>query len=266
MVYDYFPKSKSFYCREHKISFKEGSTCVQCPKREIQTNLTNNLLTNTNNSRRVYVRKKLVERFHSYRLKFEADVAWSHLFSYEEFSLNNNVKFKRIDFPEAIVRVFRKSILVTLRSSQEIKGLDVKEAEKRSRELIMKVVSKLPSAIKVKESKLSSVHNAFINHPYAEKDINVTVDGEKRFITDHSHGKNEFEAINTKFAISDSEAIENDVKALIDKGLTRDFIAQSIYALIQDREYYADNLRSHVIAIKELAFMLKRLNRKNKIL
>jgi hypothetical protein len=189
---------------------------------------------------------------------------WEHLFSYEEFTLNNNVKFKRIDYPEAIVRVFRKSILITIRSSKEVKGLNVKEAQKVSNDLILTVLSKLPKAIKVKESKLSSVHNAFINHPYAKQNIQVKVNDEVRFISDNSKGNPEFEAINTTHAISDSEAIEEDIKGLIDKGLSRDVLAQSIKVLIDDREYYAENLRSHVIAIKELAFMIKRLNRKNK--
>jgi hypothetical protein len=258
MVFEYF-KDK-VYCTEHKVTFLKGSqcpTCVSCgtarPLKEVQSILTNNSLTNTNNSRRVYVRKNIVERFHAYRVKFEAEVEWSHLFSYEEFTLNNNVKFKRIDFPEAIVRVFRKSILITIRSSKEVKGLPVKEAQRISNDLVLSVLQKLPKAIVIKESKLSSVHNAFINHPLAKRNISVKVNDEVRFISDNSKGNPEFEAINTNHAISDSEAIEQDIISLVDKGLTRDFLAQSLNTLIQDREYYAENLKSHVQAIQDLS-------------
>lgn len=249
-----------FYCKTHRCSFDKDSKCPSCisdgtlkPNKEIQLKLHEQSLTNHEQSRRVYVRKNIVERFHAYRIKFEAKVQWDHLFSYEEFTLNNNVKFKRIDFPEAIVRVFRKSILITLRSSMEVKGLSVLEAKKRSDELILDVVSKLPKAIEVKDlGKLSSVHNAFINHPLAKRNISVKVNDEVRFISDNSKGNPEFEAINTNHAISDSECIESDIVSLIDKGLSRDVLAQSIKALIDDREYYAENLKSHVKAIQDL--------------
>ena len=254
-----------FYCKLHKVSFNKDSKCSECKthplisygnsdsKKEIQLKLHEQLLTNHEQSRRVYVRRKIVERFHSYRIKFNADVLWDHLFSYEEKSLNNNVKFKLINFPEAIVRVFKRSILVTIRSSMEVKGLNVVEAKKRSDELIRDVVSKLPKAITIKDSKLSSVHNAFINHPFAKKNITVKVNDEVRFISDNSKGNPEFETVNTNYAISDSQAIEDDTVSLIDKGLSRDFIASALNDLIKDREYYADNLKSHVEAIKSLS-------------
>jgi hypothetical protein len=267
--YDYFEKSEMFYCRVHKISFKKGSSCSSCnthpltsdgnvkSNKEVQLTLTNNSRTNTNNSRRVYVRKNIVERFHAYRVKFDADVNWEALFKYEELSLNHGVKFKRIDFPEAIVRVFKKSILITIRSSKEVRGLSVKGAKVISDRMVKDTLLLLPKAIKVKDSKLSSVHNAFINHPYAKKDVKVSVNDEIRFISDNSHGSPEFEAINTNHAISDSEAIERDMVSLIDKGLSRDFIAESLIKLVQDRQYYAENLKSHVEAINELSEGIK---------
>jgi len=257
---EYVEFKDKFYCKLHKVSFLKEARCPTCvsdglikPLKEIQTNLTNNSLTNTNNSRRVYVRKNIVERFHAYRVKFEADVEWSMLFQFEEFSLNNNVKFKRIDFPEAIVRVFRKSILVTIRSSKEVKGMNVKEAQKVSNDLILTVLNKLPKSIKIKESKLSSVHNAFVNDPMAKHNVKVKVNDEIRWISDNSKGNPEFEAIHTDFAITDSEKYEKDMVSLIDKDLSREVLANSIKALIDDREYYAENLKSHVQAIKDLS-------------
>lgn len=275
--YDYFIKSESFYCRLHHITFKKGLTCSKCDthsliadgnvktEKEVQSTLTNNSLTNTNNSRRVYVRKNIVERFHAYRVKFEADVNWEYLFNYEEFTLNNNVKFKRIDFPEAIIRVFRKSILITIRSSKEVKGLPVKEAQKVSNDLILSVLNKLPSSIKVKQAKLSSIHNAFINHPLAKRNVQVKVNDELRFISDNSKGNPEFEAINTNHAISDSEAIEQDIIGLIDKGLSRDFIASALNDLIKDRYFHAENMRTHVQAIQDLSKGVNELREQIKV-
>ena len=288
---NYVEFKDKFYCKLHRVSFDKSSKCNQCDispyeikvvehksvlegypnvsygttentKKEVQSTLTNNLLTIANKSRRVYNRTKIIERFHAYRIKFNAVVLWDHLFSYEEFSLNNNVKFKRIDFPEAIVRVFKKSILVTIRSSMEVKGLNVVEAKKRSDMIVADVVSKLPKAITIKDSKISSVHNAFINDPMAKQNVSVKVNNEVRWISDNSKGNPEFEAVHTEFAIPDSEKYEKDMVALIDKGLSREALAESIRGLIDVQEYHAENMRSHIIAIKEMAFMLKLINRR----
>ena len=108
-----------------------------------------------------------------------------------------------------------------------------------------------------------------MNHPTAKHNITVEVNGEKRLICDNSHGVSEFEAIHPQYAVSDSEALEQDNAQLIDKGLSRDVLAHSIKVLMdsemrraEDQRYYAENLRSHVIAIKELTFMLKRWERR----
>jgi hypothetical protein len=262
----YIELPSRMFCPVHKCYFSKGKSCALCDSHPLIADgnvktentpiydFTNNSRTITNNSRRVYVKRQITERFHSYRKKFIAEVNWDALFKYDEFTLKNNVKFKRINFEDAIVRVFRKSILVTIRSSKEVKGLNVKEAQIRSDDIIKNVLSLLPSAIKVKNiGNVSSVHNAFINHPFASKNVKVKVNDEVRFISDNSKGKPEFEAVNTEFAISDSEHIERDMVSLIDKGLSRDFLASALNDLIKDRYFHAENMRSHVQAIQELS-------------
>ena len=90
----------------------------------------------------------------------------------------------------------------------------------------------LPKEIKVKDSKLVEVHNAFINHPLALRNVNVCINGEKRFISDNSKGNPEFEAIHPDYVVSDSEAIEKDIIELVDKGLSREFLAKAINSLV----------------------------------
>lgn len=238
----------------HTASFPMENGIV---KSKSSKKFTNDSRTITKKSRRV-----IVERFHSYRVKFVADVDWVALFKFPEFRLNNNVFFKRIDFSKAIVKVFKKSILITLRSSCDIKGLPVREAKLKADSIIEEIVAQLPKAIVVSGSNVSSVHNAFMNHPTALHNVTVEVNGEKRLISDNSHGVSEFEAIHPKFAISDSEALEQDNAQLIDKGLSRDVLANAIKDLISDRAYHAKNMESHVLAIRELAFAIKRLNKR----
>lgn len=254
------------------IPFASGKKVCRCHYKEICPSYPT---ANTKVSKKVHEqsrtitnkpRRVIVERFHSYRVKFVAVVDWDSLFQFPEFSLNNNVKFKRIDLSKAIVKVFRKSILITLRASCDVKGLPVKEAKLLSDSIVAEVLTLLPKGIRVSDSVVSSVHNAFMNHPTARHNITVSVNGEKRLICDNSHGVSEFEAIHPKFALSDSEALECDNEALIDRGLSRDVLANSIKVLIDNHSYYAENLKSHVLAIRELAFMIRRLNNRGKSL
>jgi hypothetical protein len=268
----YVEFSEKFYCKVHNTVFSKDKRCPLCTlspkfpvendnsKKVLSNNSTSNSQAITSNSqgvpKRRYVRKvkdSIFERFHNFGVKFEAEVDWSALFSEVEVRLNNSVSYKRLDFPEAIVKVFRRSILVSLRSSMELKGLPVREAESRSKALVRSVVSRLPRSIVVKGFDVVNVHNAFVNHPLAKFPLRVEVDGTTRLISDHSKGFGEFEAVSPVDAVSDSVLIEDDIKGLIKNGLSRDFLASAIHKLVEDREYYADNLKSHVSAIQELS-------------
>ena len=278
---EYIEFKDSWYCKLHKLSFKKDSTCPKCTsvsngaygasgtflKDKTINDFTSNSQAITSNSqgvvKRKYVRKindSIIERFHNFGVKFDAVIFSEALFNYPIYNLNNNVSYRRIDFPEAIVKIFKKSILITLRSSAEIKGLSVHEAESISINKINNVLDNLPSAIKVTNRETVNVHNAFINHPFAKKNVSISINNEKRFISDNSHGVSEFEAVNPRFAVSDSEHIESDMISLIDKGLSRDFLADSINELIKDRGYYAENLKSHVKAIQELSIGISKFN------
>jgi hypothetical protein len=167
--------------------------------------------------KRSYVRKdrsSIYERFHNYGVKFRADVFWDAIFE-DPIRLNNNVFYKRLDFPLAIVKVFKKSILVTLRSSEEIKGLDVKSAEKLSYLKVNEVLDLLPKSIKVLDRSVVNVHNAFVNHPTARHDVKVVVNDQVRLISDRSKGHLEFETVSPDHAISDSEILEKFNEDLI---------------------------------------------------
>jgi len=273
---DYIEFSDRFYCKDHGMSFLKGARCPKCTfasngntgilGKVVSSNVTSNSQATTSKQRGVRVRRSrscgIFERFHNYGVKFAAVVSWDALFQYPLYVLRNGVSYRRIDSPSAIVKVFRKSILVTLRASQEIKGLSVKAAEFEARRRVLAVVAALPSAVKVADSELASLHNAFVNHPAARLNLRVDVDGQTRFVSDMSKGFPELEAVSKDFGVSDSVLVEDDLRGLIKTGLTRDAIAQSINALVEDRRYYAENLRSHVTAIRELSFMIKRLGRR----
>jgi hypothetical protein len=168
--------------------------------------------------KRRYVRKvkdSIWERFHKYGVKFDARVEWDALFKYEEVALRNKVFYKRVDFPEALVKVFKRSILVILRSSKEIVGLPVRDAEAQAKALVNGVLDRLPASIVVSNREVVSLHNSFVNHPTAKHDVNVDVDGESRLISDNSKGYPEFEAVSPVHAVSDSVILENFNRDLI---------------------------------------------------
>lgn len=264
--YIYFPSSKK-WCGVKGHPLISIGTCNLCESSS--NSVTSNSRAITSNSqgvhdlKRRYVKKvkdSIYERFHSYGVKFDAKIEWEHLFKYEPIKLRNNVEYKKIEFEKGFIRVFKKSIVVVLRTKAEIVGLSVREAEFKSKTFVNEILDQLPKSIIVADREVVSLHNAFVNHPFAKKEVNVSINDEKRFISDNSKGYSEFEAINPKFAVSDSEAIERDIVSLVDKGLSRDFLAQSINNLIKNQEYYSENIKSHVHAIQQLGDGIERFS------
>lgn len=284
---DWVSFSSFRYCKVHKCKFSS----LKCPKdtpsfpvevsnckSDMSFDFTSNSQAITSNSqgvhilntsknlhkKRRYVRKvkdSIFERYHNHGVKFDAVVQWDHLFKYDEVRLNNNVSYKRIDLPLAIVKVFKKSILVTLRSCEDIKGLDVESASIIAQNKIVESISKLPQAIEVKDFDVVSRHNAFVNDPLAKSfsSINVCIAGEQRIISDKSKGRDELEFVSKEWCVNDSREYEKDLTALIDKGLSRDFLASALNDLIKDRYFHAENMRSHVEAIRSLSDGVKEL-------
>jgi hypothetical protein len=169
---------------------------------------------NHGKSRLVSPNRRIFERLHSFRRKFVADIDFDSI-NADCFRLNNNVCFKRLEFPTAIVQVFSKSILVILRANQEIRGLHIKESMAKSEILIKDIISKLPKEIRIKNSELVQIHNAFVNHPTAKHNVTVKINDEVRLISDNSKGNPEFEVVNPLFALSDSEILEKFNEDLI---------------------------------------------------
>jgi hypothetical protein len=262
-----------------------------------QVNTTNyqkeNDLSISSKPTRKYKRKKELsvwERFHNYGVRLSADVMWDALFKYEEIALRNNVAYKRVDLPNAIVKVFKKSILITLRSSKEIVGLLVQDAEKKAIDMMLDTIKSLPSAIKVKESDVTSIHNAFVNHPTARlfkevfgREMNIRDErGESHEITDNSHHNHELEYIHKDTAVPMSKYRETyeadlifnrpqmpsvlsektsnnekDIAEIIGVLKTvadgqKDVVAQQSN-LVEDRKFWAENQKTHVASIQTLS-------------
>jgi hypothetical protein len=209
------------YCNLHRCKFDYLNSC---PKYSSNNNhkqlqaITSNSQTPVILKRR-YVRKvkdSVWERFHNYGVKFNSVVEWDHIFV-EPTRLNNNVSYKRLDFSDAFVKVFRKSILVTLRASKEVRGELVKDAFSLSWGLVLDVLKLLPKAVIVSDNEVVNVHNAFVNHPTARlfkkvfgREMSVKdSDGKVHIITDSSHGNPETEHVNPLTAIPQSEYRES---------------------------------------------------------
>lgn len=257
MIYD-LPSGKR-YCDTHSHTFISSGNCPKCksvsPKqKDEQLRPINEQLRGVSITRK-YVRRSLTsvyERFHNFGVRFDAVVDWDALFKFEDFSFGRTI-FKRLDFPLAIVKVFRRSILVTLRASQEVKGLDVREAERVSRLKVNEVLSLLPKSIIVSNPDTVNVHNAFVNHPTAKYNVSVSVDGEKRLISDNSKGLAEFEAVNPKFVVSDSEILERFNKDLIVNNPELLSEQQSKLKFVVDvMNEYAVNMKRHISVMENI--------------
>lgn len=263
--YKYFPSGKKL-CIEHNLEFLD----LECPrcrqlhssiqtkvteytdmtivpiaeikkvKKEVSSKFHDKSRSIHDKSRRVY------QRFHSYRVRYEAEVLWDFI-HVEPTMLRNNVQFKRLDFDLCYVLVFRKSVLIVLRSGAEIKGLEVREAKAKADGIIRDIVSRLPSSIKVNVPKVASVHNAFVNHPTALHDVNVYVDGEARLISDRSKGKIEFEAVNTRHAVNDSEILEVWNKDIITNPFDMPSVTKyKLDSILNVQMEYAEQIKKHL--------------------
>lgn len=274
--YQLFPSGKKLCTLHNEVFF--GFECPKCSigsicpsnssqksgnaKREVSSEFTSNSQAITSNSQGVHILKgqgfhakrryqkrvknSIFERFHNYGVKFDAIVDWDALFV-DPTRLNNNVSYKRLDFELGIVKVFRRSILVTLRSSQEIIGLDVKSAEKVAQLKINTLLELLPKAIKVSVKNVVSTHNAFVNHPTAKYNVRVDVDGECRLLSDNSKGNPEFEAVNTVFAVSDSQVLESFNRDLIvNKPELPSVQAQKLSHIVNILDKYATQMDLHL--------------------
>lgn len=88
------------------------------------------------------------------------------------------------------------------------------------------------------------------------------------FIIDNSYNLHEAETVLLNEAVPDNEGIQNyfNEHKETDFKVTPKFILEGFNKLIEDREYYAENLKSHVAAIQELQKSVKELTKvvKNK--
>ena len=214
-------------------------------------------------STRKYVRKNrdsVYERFHNHGVRFDAVVDWDNVNGLI-ISINRFSVYKRLDFDNAIVKVFKRSILVTLRSSSEIVGKLVRDAELLSILMIKGVLDLLPKEIKVSNPEVVNVHNAFVNHPTAKYDVNVSVDGERRLISDNSKGLPEFEAINPKFAVSDSEKLENFNRDLIVNDPDLPSVqASKLNRIVDVLDRYATQMELHLVVEQKTSDTLDNIN------
>jgi hypothetical protein len=77
-------------------------------------------------------------------------------------------------------------------------------------------------------------------------------DGTTWLLIDNSFQLNELETQHTITAQDDNKVVKDDFNALKYKGLSREYLASAINALIEDRKFYAENNRKHVCVIDKL--------------
>jgi hypothetical protein len=270
--YVYFANG-GIYCRIHSTYSLKG-VCEVCSKS------TSNSQVTTSNSQGVGVlgsqvtpqvkrtsRRTIFERFHNYGVRFEADVSWGNV-SGRVVQLRNNVFYKRLDFPLALVKVFKRSILVTLRSSQDVKGLGVRSAEKLAQARVNEVLGLLPKSIVVYDRDVVSTHNAFVNEPIAKESLKVVVDDVLRVVSDRSKGRDELEFVSKDFAIDDSVKYEGVLRDYVTNPFDLPSVTKSkLDTILGVQLEYADLIRKHLLVqdktlayLEESTLNLNRLN------
>lgn len=264
------------YCTVHRVKFDFKDKCPKSPttisdgklekaKSEVSPRFHKLYKDSHKLSQPVKVPRKydiggVWERLHSFGVKFVAVVDWD-LVEGRVVRLRNNVMYKVLDFDSAIVKVFRRSVLVTLRRNQDIRHESVREAEKIAQNRVNDVLRLLPKCIVVSDSNIASVHNAFVNHPTARYGVRVDVDGESRLISDNSKGRAEFEAVNTVYAVSDSEKLEVLNRDIITNVWDVPSVTKSkLDTILQVQLDYAENIKKHLAVQDETLNVLRSMD------
>lgn len=107
---------------------------------------------------------------------------------------------------------------------------------------------------KVSRQHFSLVKNALAKQ-YLKEKVNLKVynpDGGLWFVIDNSYHLEEAECCHREDARDDVRKVQDWFNGVKKTGITPDFILQGFNCLIEDREYYASNLREHVKAINDL--------------
>lgn len=126
-------------------------------------------------------------------------------------------------------------------------------------------------------AKISQLHIALRDHKFAQtinekgEKLYVFEDGELRVVIDASHGLDEYEAVNAKFALPDAQRLGKLTKAVItgnfdyekDQSLLHGTIA-SLNEATKLLSHYAKNMESHARLVNQASRLIKELRHERK--
>jgi hypothetical protein len=186
--------------------------------------------------------------------------------------LNNLGDGERIEFKGRKVHLKSHSIIIYDKESYIAEK--VKETKSLAIYEFLSLVKSLENLLKVSLTinkqyrfKVCREHYALIKNALAKqydkegKRLYVYNDRGLWLIIDNSLNLHELEAIKLGEAVNDAEGMQAWANSMKETGfkVTPDFILHSLNQLIQDRQYYAENLKSHVSAIQALEAAVKKL-------
>jgi hypothetical protein len=252
--------NKENMCPFYKRQAKTSKSSKKTSKRQaIQVSETSKIGEETS-KRQVKTSNSIYERLHNYGISLKAQIDWDSLNGNRFIAINKYGGYYRLDFDDAIVKVFKKSILIVLRSSKEISNLLIDDALKLANDMVKNVLSLLPKSVIVFDGEIASLHNAFVNHPAAKLDLNIVVDGEKRIISDRSHGNFEFEAVSPVHGRSDSKVLEDEYIDLISNPHYKPSTVKGIIDTVLGVQVrYAEQIEKHLLVQDKTLVALEKI-------
>lgn len=185
-----------------------------------------------------------------------------------------------------IVRLCRESLIISCNELKHFYGTTPHEAMEKSIGYWLPFISQLEDRLKITIIKGENTQIKQFNSHFSEVGNELAKDANKKkyrikifgdddnklwFTLDQSWNMDEAETVHPEDSETDMQAhvqpFFNGLRRI--DGYTPQFVMNAINSLIEDRKYYAENLKSHVKAIRQLGegvkalkYQIKRVNNK----
>lgn len=203
--------------------------------------------------------------------EFNIRILWQDE-KYQKLLNNSNI----IYIDGNTIRLYKNSIEIY--SGQAFYGDDEQRATSKSLDYWLRFFTRLEHDLKVIIVKQRSANIKLVNQHYARTNSEISEsaiergeririyaqeDGKLAFITDDSFGFKEDETTHPKTAKQDRKAIDKQVNDWrINNPPTQSELAISIQNVTKNQLIFAENMKSHISAIQELAKGVKKLTEK----
>jgi len=200
----------------------------------------------------------------------------------EHLLRKNKINFKKIPQGQRIIldnaKVWLCDTSIVMYFKDSWFGYSVDDVHRRILADVFKFITRLENFLRISTLKIAGRYKMkFSRRHYAliENELARQYDKEKKklyvydkeglwFLIDNSYNLHEAEGVRAKTTVTDTKKVEDFFNGLKETPITPQFVVNGFHNLIEDRKYYAKNLKAHVGSIRRLAHEVENLSKQVK--